>query len=278
MAVHHHVDHAVVAQVLRLLEAFRQFLADGLLDHARAGEADQRAGLGDVHVAEHGVGRGDAAGGRIGEHDDVGPLRLAQLLHCDGGARQLHQREDALLHARAARRREHDERRAAIDRGLEPGDHRLARRHAERAAHEIEILHADHDRLAFELAEAELDRVSEIGLGARILETVDVAALVAELERIGGDLGNGDVFPFLLVEDRLHARHRAHAHVVVRAGDDERIGLDVLEEHELPALRALDPKVLRRFAATEEVANLRPDDVGDPVHTRALNSRSSWPA
>ena len=55
-----------------LLEAFRQLLADGLLDHARAGEADQRAGLGDVHVAQHRIGRGDAAGGRIGEHDDVG--------------------------------------------------------------------------------------------------------------------------------------------------------------------------------------------------------------
>ena len=37
-----------------------------------AGEADQRAGLGDLDVAEHGVGRGDAAGGRVGQHDDVG--------------------------------------------------------------------------------------------------------------------------------------------------------------------------------------------------------------
>ena len=54
------------------LEPFRQLLADGLLDHARAGKADQRAGLGDMHVAQHGIGRGDAAGGRIGEHDDVG--------------------------------------------------------------------------------------------------------------------------------------------------------------------------------------------------------------
>ena len=79
-----------------------QLLADGLLDHARAGEADQRAGLGDVHVAEHRVGGGDAAGGRIGQHDDVGQPRLAQPLHRDRGARHLHQREDALLHARAA--------------------------------------------------------------------------------------------------------------------------------------------------------------------------------
>ena len=35
-AMHHHVDHAVLEQVLRALEAFGQLLADRLLDH-RAG-------------------------------------------------------------------------------------------------------------------------------------------------------------------------------------------------------------------------------------------------
>ena len=56
VAVHDHVDHAVRQQVLGLLEALGQLLADGLLDDARAGEADERAGLGDVHVAQHGIG------------------------------------------------------------------------------------------------------------------------------------------------------------------------------------------------------------------------------
>ena len=270
VAMHHHVDHAVVEQIFGSLEAVGQLLADGLLDHARAGEADQRAGLGDVHVAQHRIGGGDAAGGRIGQHDDVGPLGLAQHLHRHRGARQLHQREDALLHARAAGGREHDERRAAIDRGLEPGDDRLARRHAERAAHEVEILHADRHRHAFELAEADLDRVGEAGLGARVLETVGVAALVAELERIDRDRRHRDVEPGLAVEDRLQPRHRAHAHVVVRARDDELVGLDVLVEHELAGLRTLDPEIFRRLAPVEEAANLRPDDVGDPVHGRSL--------
>ena len=36
------VDRAVLEQELGALEAFRQLLAHGLLDHARAGEADQR--------------------------------------------------------------------------------------------------------------------------------------------------------------------------------------------------------------------------------------------
>ncbi len=104
VAVHDHVDHAVREQVLGALEAFGQLLADGLLDDARAGEADERPGLGDVHVAQHGIGGSDAAGGGVGQHDDVGQARLAQLLHGDGGARHLHQRQDALLHARARRR------------------------------------------------------------------------------------------------------------------------------------------------------------------------------
>jgi hypothetical protein len=62
-------------QIFGALEALRQFLADGLLDDALAGKADQRAGLGDLHVAQHGVGGGDAAGGRVGQHDDIGQLR-----------------------------------------------------------------------------------------------------------------------------------------------------------------------------------------------------------
>ena len=78
-----------------------------------AGKADQRAGLGDVHVAQHGIGGGDAAGGRIGQHHDIGQACLAQHLHGDRGARHLHQRQDAFLHARAAGRGEQDEGRAA---------------------------------------------------------------------------------------------------------------------------------------------------------------------
>ena len=142
VAVDDHVDHAMVAQILGPLEAFRQLLADGLLDHPRAGEADERAGLGDVNVAEHAVGGGHAARGGIGEHDDIGLLGFAQHLHGDDGARHLHQRQDAFLHARAARGDEHDERGALLHRGLDAGDHGLPGRHPERAAHEIEVLHA----------------------------------------------------------------------------------------------------------------------------------------
>src|ERR1700749_2817727 len=54
-AMHHSIKHSVLNQELAGLEAFRQFLADGLLDHARTSEADQRSRLGNVQIAQHGV-------------------------------------------------------------------------------------------------------------------------------------------------------------------------------------------------------------------------------
>ena len=264
-AVHHHVDHAVGQKVFRLLKTVRQLLADGLLDDARAGEADQRAGLGDMHVAEHRIRGGDAAGGGIGENDDIGLARLVQLLHGDRGPRHLHQGEDALLHAGAARGGKQHERAGFFRRGLEALDHRLAGGHAERAAHEIEILHADDHGEFVELAVAELHRILEAGLAARILETVEVTAFVAEFQRIGRHLRHGDIEPRLVVEYRFEARRGAHPHVIVGPGDDELVRFDIFVEHELAGLRTLDPEILRHLAA-QDAADFRPHDVGDPVH------------
>src|SRR3954454_19632405 len=53
--------------------------------------------------------------------------------------------------------------------------------------------------------------------------------------------------------------------MIVRAGDDELVGLDVLVEHELPGIRAFDPQILRRVAP-QDVADFRPDHVGEPIH------------
>src|SRR5207302_4789827 len=98
-----------------------------------------------------------------------------------------------------------------------------------------------------------------------VLDAVDIFALIAKLERIGRHFRQRDVVPGLVVEDGLQPRCRAHAHVVVRAGYDELVGLDVLVEHELPGIRALDPQILRRLAA-QDVADFRPDHIGEPIH------------
>jgi hypothetical protein len=70
----------LLEQELGTLEAFGQVLAHGLLDHARAGKADQGAGLGDHQVAHEGEAGRHAAHGRVGQHGDEGQLALGQLV------------------------------------------------------------------------------------------------------------------------------------------------------------------------------------------------------
>src|SRR5271167_1013601 len=53
-AMHDGVEHAVLEEKFAALEAFGQLLADGLLDHTRPGEADERSRFGDVQIAQHG--------------------------------------------------------------------------------------------------------------------------------------------------------------------------------------------------------------------------------
>jgi len=67
-----------------------------------AGEADQSSGLCDVEVAEHGEAGGDASGGGVGHHGDVGDLLVVEPGEAGGDLGELHQRGDALHHARSA--------------------------------------------------------------------------------------------------------------------------------------------------------------------------------
>src|SRR5262245_42839645 len=76
--VDHHVEHAVLKQELGALEARGQLLPDRLLDHARTREADQRARLGHVEIAEHRERSRDAAGGGVGQHAHEGQPRLVE--------------------------------------------------------------------------------------------------------------------------------------------------------------------------------------------------------
>src|SRR5262249_61971110 len=69
-AVHDGVEHSMFEQKFRTLKTLGKLLTDRLLDHARAGEADQCAGFGEVEIAEHRETGGHAAGRRIGQERD----------------------------------------------------------------------------------------------------------------------------------------------------------------------------------------------------------------
>jgi hypothetical protein len=60
----------------------------------------------------------------------------------------------------------------------------FAGRHAERAAHEVEVLHGGDQRHVLDRPVTDLHRVGGAGLGARVAEPVGIAPLVAELQRI----------------------------------------------------------------------------------------------
>src|SRR5690606_446263 len=93
----------------------------------------------------------------------------------------------------------------------------------------------------------------------------------------GRHLRHPDIEPRLAVEHRLQPRRGAHTHMVVRARNDELVRLYVLEKHELPGFRTLDPEILGRLAPIQERPDFRPDNVGDPVHTVRLSMSESAP-
>ena len=74
------------------------------------GEGEQRARLRDDHVAEAGEAREHAGRRRVRHDRDERAAGLVELVDRADRLRQLHQRENPLLHARAARGRDADER------------------------------------------------------------------------------------------------------------------------------------------------------------------------
>ena len=54
---------------------------------------------------------------------------------------------------------------------------------------------------------------------------------------------------------------------------NELVRLDILVEDELSRFRTLDPEIFRSFATIQEVANLRADNVRNPVHRASLKPK-----
>src|SRR6516164_4905804 len=83
------VKESLFQKKLGTLKTFGQLLADGLLDDARAGKTDQRAGLADIEVAQHGKACSHSAGRGIGEHANVRHALVIELGKCGGYLRHL---------------------------------------------------------------------------------------------------------------------------------------------------------------------------------------------
>ena len=242
---HDPVDEAVLEQELRALEAGRQLLGDGAGGHARAGEPDQRVGFGDVDVADRRERGEHAAGRRVGQDRQERDAAGAQALERGEGLGQLHQGQRALLHPGAARRADHDERHAQVERRFGGAGHLLADDGAHRAAHEPEVHHADGDPPSADGAGPPDGRVAHPGRGLGRLEAVGVGLLVDEAEAIHRLEARVALGPRTRVEELGEPGRRRQPEMVaaVRA-DPHRLVELLVEQHRL-ARGALGPQIGR---------------------------------
>src|SRR5216683_2209079 len=237
------VEETVFEEEFGALKSFGEFLADGLLDDARAGETDERAGFGDVEVAEHGEAGGDASGGGVGHHGDVGDLLVVEAGEAGGDLGELHQAGNAFHHARATRGRDDDERMPCGEGAVDCTRDGLADDGSHAAADEAVLHHAEDDRVRAELADGVDDGVVEAGLLLGVGEALLVGLEVGEVERVGGAEFEVDEFVAGL-EQVLDAGARVDAEVMTALGADLEVGLKLGFEDDLEAAGATDPQAL----------------------------------
>src|SRR5437660_397317 len=289
LARHDGVDHPVLQEELAALESLRQLLPQGLLDHPRPGESDQRPRLGQDDVALEGEGGGDPSGGRIEQHADVRLPHVPEPRQGGAAFRHLHQREDRLLHSRAAGGGEDDGWDAPIGRPLEDAGHLLAHHRAHRSAHEPEVEGADRDLAAGQPADAAHERFALARPFGSAADAIAIPLRVRELQRIGR------LEPAVVLDEAPGVEHQvespAHRQLEVLAAlrAHFEIPLDLLLVDDLAALVALDPQpfearafVLRRQLGRGDLVipgHRRPSSTAEAGERRAAAGQfsfSSW--
>ncbi len=205
------------------------------------------------------------------QHDDIGQPRLLQHLDGDGGARHLHQRQDPLLHPRAAGGGEQDQRPAQRHRPFARGDDGVADIHPHRARHEREVLACGDDRRAPDLALGHQHRLALAGRALGGAEPLRIGPLVAEVQRVRDRCRHRDFDVGARVEQRREPCPRRDRHVMVAARADVEVRRELPVKQHRAAGVALGPQVLRHLAPREQRVDLRPDVVRDPVHGAPWN-------
>jgi hypothetical protein len=156
------------------------------------------------------------------------------------------------------------------DRGAGAGDEGGADRHPHRAAHEGEILDAEHQSVPLDRAAGIDQRVGLAGPGPRRLQPVGIALGIAELERVLLHLRRRQD-RVAGIEQHLEALRRPDPPMMLAARADEEILLIFLGEDHRLAFGAFVPEIVRRLALRQErdrIANL-----GQPAHVLLLGGR-----
>jgi hypothetical protein len=122
--------------------------------------------------------------GGIGEDGDERLARRGELVQRGGGLRHLHEREEPLLHACAARRGEAHERELLVAAGLDRANEALADDGAHGAPQEPELESRDHHGNGLDPALHHHERVGLARVPLRVMQAIGVLLAVLELERV----------------------------------------------------------------------------------------------
>src|SRR6267142_5052359 len=237
----------MLEQELGALKSFGELLSDGLLDDAGAGEADERAGFGDVEIAKHGEAGSDAAGGGIGKQRNVREFFFIELGERGGYLGKLHEADGAFHHARAAGTGNGDEGLARVDGQLDAAGDFFTDDRAHRAADEAELHGAKDDGPTVELALGGDDGIVHAELFLGFPEARGVGLGVNKLERVSRGHA-GVVLGPAAVEEHFESLSGIHFEMELALGADVEIGFEVLAENDGAAGFALDPQALGAHA------------------------------
>src|SRR6266851_5849840 len=181
MARNDRVEHPVRQQKLGCLKIAGKLLVSRLLDNPPPGKPDNRTRFSDIQVAQARERRRHAARRRIAHYRNVRQSRLADSRDRRRYLRHLHQRQRALLHAGAARRREDHDWQPPFECAVEQSRKLFAHGHAHAAAHEAEIHHGERRGPPLDFTDTGYDSVVASALPARLLHPLRIWARIYEL-------------------------------------------------------------------------------------------------
>ena len=158
--------------------------ARGLLDHARADEADLRSRLGDQNVAERSEAGGNPAECGVRQNGNEG--ELVPVMHRCGRRNfgHLHQRKHALLHAGTAAGGHADERDAPLRRFLKGVSDFFAHHGAHGPTEKREIEYHQNRLVASDAAKAGRHSLTNAGLAPGIFQANAIRFVIGKAQRI----------------------------------------------------------------------------------------------
>ena len=206
----------------------------GLLEHvahARGADADE-------HLDE--VRSGDS---------EERHLRLAQLRHRCGRFSHLHERQDALLHAGAARSRHEDQRHAPFQGPIDGATDLFTDDRPHTAAHEPEIEDAQRHLAPIDRPLADDHGVFTAGLFLLRLDPVFIRAGILKLERVLRLQLGVPLFEGSEIHQQVDTFNHRNGKVIVALRTDLVVPVHLFAIHDLPAVITLQPHPLRHFGA-----------------------------